>query len=125
VLRRRDVKGLTLEIFNAIPEGADLTDVWRQIAIERHKRGLVCLKDNEEPYAKQCRAAIQKEIDWLEAGGSDDSMRSAACSAAWSAESAAEAARSAAEAARSAAWSAESAAWETEADVLIAVLKAQ
>lgn len=120
-------KGLTLEILNAIPEGADLNDVWRQVAVERHKRSLVLLKDNEEHYAEQCRTAIQKVIDWLDAGADDeseeDSARSAAESAAWAA---ARSTRSAAWSARMAAESAAlSAAWETEADVLIAVLKTQ
>ena len=101
-------KGLTLEIFNAIPEGADLTDVWRQIAIERHKRSLILLKDNEESYAELCRSAIQNVIDWLNAGARDESAESAR-SAAWLS-----------------AWSAaESAAWESEADLLIAVLNIQ
>jgi hypothetical protein len=97
------------DLLEAIRPGADLEPVRFMIAISRHERQLARLEGNAEPYADECRKALQGVIDYCKlqlAGTAAESARSAAWSAARSAESAARsAARSAWSAARSA-WSA-------------------
>ena len=133
------------DLLAAVPVGKDLEPVRHMIAISRHERQIKRLEGNTEPYAEQCRTALQGVIDYCkgeltqtnsESAESAESARSAAGSAeaaAWSAESAESAAWSAESAAESAAWSAaESAAWsaaesdeyQIERDTLLAVLRA-
>src|SRR6266446_7819372 len=99
------------DLLEAVPVGVDLEPVQYQLAISRHERQLIRLADNKEPYAEQCRAALQNVINYLHQKIDAEFLTESAWAAA---EAAVEAARSAWSAARSAAeaaaWSAESAA---------------
>ena len=130
-------QAFALEFIEAIPVGADTSNVWITCAIARHERSLVLLEKNTEPYAQECRDAIWDVIEWLKKGASKSRSAELAELAwsewAWSAaEWARSAARSAAWSARSATCSAESAdsaavassAYEDEAKVLINALRA-
>ena len=140
------------DLLAAVPVGANLETVRVPFLVSTQQRNLKRLEGNNEPYAEQCRTAIQDAIDYLLAGEQEsaESARSAAAAAAWSAaesarsaaesawSAAAESARSAAESARSAAAAAESArsaaAWsaaaaaaesesQTQRDMLLTIIK--
>ena len=101
------------DLLAAVPVGVDLDAARAPFLIGVQRGNLTRLDGNTEPYAQQCRDAIQRVIDWLAGGALEaawSAARSAAESAAWSAESAA--------------WSAWSAAWHREADDLIELLSA-
>lgn len=103
-LPRAEASQFGTDLLDAVLVGADLEAVKGPFLLSIQRRNLDRLKDNTEPYAQQCRDAIQGVISWLEAG-MPEAQRSAAESAAWSV------ARSVA---WSAAWSAaDSAAWST------------
>ncbi len=102
----------------AVPVGADLEPLRHRLGIWRCEQSLARLKDNKEPYAVECRNAIQLVIAYHDAAlNGDKSAARSAESAAWSAAESAESAWSAWSAARSAesaaqsAQSARSAAW--------------
>ena len=97
------------DLLNAVPVGADLNAIKGPFLLSIQRRNLERLKDNKEPYAQQCRDAIQGVIAWLETG-----MQEAQRSAYSAARSAGSAARSAADSAGSAAYSAYSAAYSTD-----------
>ena len=109
------------DLLATVPVGVDLEPVRFHIAITRHKRQLMRLQTNTEPYAVQCVAALEAVIAWcnleLSAFSSENnSVRSeaesvarlAACSAAnleaYSAVDSAYSARSARSAVLSAAY---------------------
>ena len=73
------------DLLAAVPVGVDLHDVQYKIAVLRHKRQLVRLEGNAEPYAEQCRNALQGVIDYCESQIKTESAESAAWSAAESA----------------------------------------
>ena len=118
-----------LDFLMAVPVGVDCSPVLITTAIARHERDLMRLANNNEPYALQCKNAIQGVIDWLKAGAASSMALSARATADSAAESATDsaadlaaylAARSAAESAaylvaNSATYSARSAA-EPETD---------
>jgi hypothetical protein len=116
-LPTQDASKFATDFLNVIPVGVSVERVRGKLAVLRHRRDLERLKDNAEPYARQCESAIEGVIRWIE-NGENSTARSAARSAAWSAaESAAFAAESAAESAAFA-WSAAStesawSAWST------------
>ena len=87
-LPKGEAEQFSEDFLAAIPVGANVEPVKALLASQRHRRDLERLKSNTEPYAEQCRQALQKVIDWLEAGAAEVS-RSAAESAAESAWSAA------------------------------------
>lgn len=138
-LPEADAMTWPLRLLEAIPLGANVEPVRWKLAVWRHTLQLERLAANHEPYANECRAAIQTVIDWCRsqrtgawsAASAESAARSAALSAARSAESEASAARSAA---RSAAWSAaesatlsaesaaRSAAWTAESEMLLKLL---
>lgn len=64
------------DLLAAVPTGVNLSRVVSRVQIAMHRRALIRLAGNKEPYAEQCRKAIQNVIDFL---GNDE---------AWSAESA-------------------------------------
>lgn len=106
-LPKEKVPQFAVDFLQSIPVGVCVENVKWRLAILRHKKSLVLLADNKEPYAEQCRQAIQQVIDYCvqELKGE---------SAAWSA------ARSAARSAvRSAAWSDH---YEWEAETLLKLL---
>ena len=76
-----------MSTLTAIKPGVDIESVKWKLAIIRHNNSLKLLSDNKEPYADQCRSAIQSVIDYCE-GMLNNSFVSArsAQSAAWSAE---------------------------------------
>lgn len=114
------------DLLEAVPIGVDLEPLRHRFALTVQQRNLARLAGNDEPYAVECRAAIEGVIAYLQAEDKAESAAESAArsawSAAWSAESAARSARSAA---RSAAWSAESAVSEhqTQRDDLLAMLR--
>ena len=119
-----------LDVLEAIQCGQNIKPVRWKLAVWRHTKQLATLADNNEPYAAQCKSALQQVIEYcqsqiagspnqLAARSAARSAKSAAWSAEWSAVSSAarsaeSAARSAKSAARSAAWSA---AWSAESAV--------
>ena len=94
----------------AIPVGVDVEPVRWKLAIWRHSNQIESLRENKEPYVKQCSDAIQGVIEYCEA-------RLASNFDVAKLESARSAARSAAESA------AESAAYEKEAEMLLTLLR--
>ena len=92
-LPKREAPQFGTDLLAAVPEGADLDAVKGPFLLSIQRRNLERLKDDTEPYAQQCRDAIQGVITWLEAG-MPEAQRAAAESAAWSAESAARSAES-------------------------------
>ena len=134
-LPAKDANKFAIDWVKAIPEGANVEPVKHQLAIWRIDLSLKRLAGNKEPYAIECRNALNLVRAWHISGGveSAESASAAAWSAARSAWSAAEsAAWSAAEwsaarsSARSAAESAESSASayiKSEAKTLIKLLK--
>ena len=109
-LPKAEAEKFAEDFLAVIPVGADVDAVRWQLAILRHTQDLNRLSENTEPYAAQCRQAIQGVIAWITAGSAAESAWSAARSA-WSAESAAWSARSAAWSA----WSARSVVWSVAA----------
>lgn len=116
------------DLLAAVPIGVDLEKVRFILAVRRHEEQILRLAGNPEPYAEQCRLALQSVVDYCrtQAGPGYENARSA--ESAWSA------ARSAAELAELAAWSARSAArsaaesaawsaWQTERDFLLSTLR--
>lgn len=75
-----DAQQFAVDFLEAVPVGADVEKVRWQLASQRHTRGRDRLKDNPEPYAKQCVAAIDLVIAFCDS--EDKSARSAAESAA-------------------------------------------
>lgn len=99
------------DLLASVPVGVDLEPVKYIIAIDRHKRQLAHLDGNSEPYAQQCRDALEGVIKYCQDQLGDKFKNN---------ESAARSARSAAE---SAAWSARSAEFKIERDILVAAIK--
>ena len=79
------------DLLDAVAIGVNLEPVRTQFLIVVQRRNLERLKDNTEPYADQCRQAIQGVIDFLETETETETR---------SVESAAESALAAAESAR-------------------------
>lgn len=76
------------DLLEAVPVGADLEPLRHRLALTVQRRNLARLADNTEPYATQCRAAVEQVIAYL-ANPEKDAARSASAaaeSAAWSAE---------------------------------------
>ena len=75
-----------MRFLEAIPVGVDVEPVKWQLAIWRHTRQVEALALNDEPYAMQCRNAINQVIaycnDMLAGNGGSAAARSAARSAA-------------------------------------------
>lgn len=100
-----DAEQFAEDFLEAIPVGADASDVRRKLAILRQQGNLARLEGVAEPYAEECRMAIRRVIQWHEAG-EPESERSAVAAAAKAGERSAESAgeRSAELVAESAAW---------------------
>ena len=81
-LPKGEAEAFAVDFLNTIPVGAAVSGVRHQLAILRQQGNLARLKDNPEPYAAECRAAIQGVIDWHQMG-EPESARSAARSAAY------------------------------------------
>lgn len=75
------------DLLEAVRPGAELEQARVPFLLFVQRRNLERLKNAPEPYGQQCRDVVQVVIDWLEAGGKDESAASAAWSAAASAES--------------------------------------
>lgn len=103
------------DLLTAVPIGADLQKVQAPFLISIHLRNLARLSGNTDPYAEQCRSAIQGVIQYLQTEFDNDS-------AAWSVGAAALAAESAASAASAgaAAWAAES---KLQAESLLSIIR--
>lgn len=67
-LSKAAAKKFALDFLKAVPVGVDCSSVLVSTAIARHERSLVCLAANNEPYAVQCKEAIQGVIDWFKNG---------------------------------------------------------
>ena len=96
------------DLLSSIPVGRDLEPVRWKLAILRHKKQLVALKDSKEEYVAQVRKAIQQVIAYCEAkleGTATGEQRRSAWSAADSAAERATARSAAQSVADSAAWS--------------------
>jgi len=125
-LPKENAPAFAMSTLSAIKIGVDIEHVRWQLAIERHKIDLLRLKDNSEPYARECEIAIQKVIDYCfdelnhvfkDNESAESAARSAVHSAARSAVQSASrsevqsAARSATSEERSARSAVQSAAW--------------
>jgi len=128
-LPKEDAPQFGSDLLAAVPVGVDLNPVRFVLAIHRHAAQLKRLKDNKQPYARKCEAAITLAIDYCQAqldgtvkGGDSATAKSVAKFAAKAARSAGLAAKAARYAAESAYWSstesensaAGSAAWEVK-----------
>ncbi len=71
-LPSREANEFAIDWVKAIPVGADVGPVKRQLAIWRCEISLVRLKDNKEPYAIECRNAIQLVIAYHNAALNGD-----------------------------------------------------
>jgi hypothetical protein len=109
-LPKGEAEQFAVDFLAAIPVGKDIEPVRHRLAIIRQEAALVRLKDNTEPYAAECRNAINLVISYHNGCLQGASSEWAARSAAWAAESAEWAAWSAAEWAT---WAARSAEWAT------------
>jgi hypothetical protein len=67
---------------NVVKPGVDLEKVKYAVALGSHRRALKRLENNTEPYAQECRDAIQGVIDWIISGASPSTASIAARSAA-------------------------------------------
>lgn len=112
-LPKSEAPAFGTDLLACVPVGIDLEIVRVPFLVSVQRRNLDRLSGNFEPYAEQCRTAIQGVINFLLADAP-------------SAESAAESAESAARSARSAwsaAESAESAESQIQRDVLLSILR--
>jgi len=110
-LPKCEAEQFAIDFLNVIPVGVNVDCVRHQLAILRQELALDRLKDYKEPYAVECRNAIQLVIAYHNRALKGTDSESAAWSARSARSAAWSAAESAAESAESAAWSAESAAW--------------
>lgn len=96
------------DLLEAVPIGVDLEPLRHRFALKVQQRNLARLAGNDEPYAVECRAAIEGVIAYLQAEDKAESAAESAARSAWSA-----------------AWSAESAVSEhqTQRDDLLAMLR--
>ena len=111
-----EAKQFAVDFLNAVPVGADVSEVRFKLAAQRLKRERPRQATNPAEYAEECVLAIDLVIAYCENVGRTSEQRSAARLAA----------RSAAESAESAAWSArsaESAHFEWEAETLLSLLR--
>jgi len=84
-LPKKEAEQFAVDLLNVIPVGVDVEPVRHRLAIARQELNLDRLKDNKEPYAVECRNAIQLVIAYhiqaLGGSAAESAARSAAESA--------------------------------------------